>query len=514
MATKLKKKKAIQYKPSQFKPALTMPVAGAHSSLKPRKRIRIHATVMSNLKKKKPTQIKPSRSEPVTVASAASDPPSVEVRKKVLILPNVAILTGLWPGVESQQLVGAAAAAPPARARSSSDLLARRQGSLTRFAEVIFNQSAMSVSTIRSLAPSVAALGADTLESIPKKYTVLSGVGALIADESDIDRVALQSSGLCTVLDNVIVAMVPPLDLAPVTSANPNFWHLQAVKTTAARAKGLDGNNVLVGVLDTGIDPTHPEFAGKTVHYAEFDQNGVQLGSQAHDAGQHGTHVCGLIGGQNAGIAPKASLAVAAVLTIPTPQGLSGSLVQITAGLDWLLTNAFRADPGVDVLSASLGASGYNPYLYQTLTNARNSPGTGLVAAIGNSGQYGINHHGSPGNYDIVLGVGAVDAADNVAPFSDWGTVPQCGGISKPDLSAPGVNVISSVPGGGYMSMSGTSMATPIVAGAAALLIQQNPAFSFNVPSLFGHILGLLRPLTIPANQARGGAGVLDLTNI
>ena len=248
--------------------------------------------------------------------------------------------------------------------------------------------------------------------------------------------------------------------------------------------------------------------------FTEFDQNGKPLSNPAHDAGQHGTHVCGLISGQNAGIAPKSNLAVAAVLTTSTTTGFSGSLVQITAGLNWLLTNPFRNDLGVDVLNASLGGRGYNPYLCQILANARNSPGTGLVAAIGNSGLLGINNHGSPGNYDIMLGIGAVDNTDNVAPFSDWGTVPQSSGVSKPDLSAPGVAIVSSVPGGGYLSMSGTSMAAPIVAGAAALLIQQNPALSFNVPGLFGRVLSFLRPFSIPANQGRGGAGVLDLTNI
>ena len=100
----------------------------------------------------------------------------------------------------------------------------------------------------------------------------------------------------------------------------------------------------------------------------------------------------------------------------------SGGLVQICARLKRALTNSFRTDPGVDVVSASLCSTGYNNYLYQSLANARISPGTGMIAAIGNNGANGINNHGSPGNYDIVLGIGAVDNVDSVAPFSDWGT--------------------------------------------------------------------------------------------
>jgi len=476
-------------------------------------------------------------------------PGSAAVRKKVLLLPHAAFVAGMeaaspevYGGVSKPQPYQATAAAASisepflleqtegavmeksailteqfttARARSTHDLLARREVALTRFAESVLHHSAMGISSVRALATSMDISDDIAREAPRKQYTVLSTLGALIVDEADIDRVSLEASGMCTVLDNVAVPLASPLDITPVAASSAlNFWHLQSVKAAAARAKGLDGSGVLVGVLDTGIDPTHPEFAGKTIHYCEFDGNGAPVNSTAHDAGQHGTHVCGIIAGKNAGIAPQASLAVAGVLNA-TPDGkFSGQLVQIAAGMHWLLSTAFRSDPGVDVMNASLGVPGYNSYFYATLAAARNSTGTGLVSAIGNNGLYGINNHTSPANYDIVMGVGAVDGADNVAPFSDWGTVPECGGITKPNLSAPGVSVVSSVPGGGYASMSGTSMASPMVAGAAALLAQKNPALSFNVPGLFAGLLGLLRPFASPTNQVRGGAGALDLTNI
>ena len=229
-----------------------------------------------------------------------------------------------------------------------------------------------------------------------------------------------------------------------------------------------------------------------------------------HDA--HGTHVCGLIAGRNAGVAPAADLAVAAVLTTPTAKGMVGFLAQIVKGLNWLTTTDFRgpdADPGVDILNASLGAPGYNNYLYQALATDRLAKGTVLFGAIGNAGLQGKNHHGSPGNYDIVVGVGATDSHDQVAGFSDWGTVSQHGGIAKPDLCAPGVEILSAIPGG-YQSMSGTSMAAPIVTGAAALLLQRSPALSADAAKLTSAILSL----TTPVPDVRAGRGRLDLTGI
>src|SRR6202000_2714661 len=117
--------------------------------------------------------------------------------------------------------------------------------------------------------------------------------------------------------------------------------------------------------------------------------------------------------------------------------GPVGYLAQIASGLNWLLSTAFRGpddDPGVDVVNASFGGAGYDAYLYTPLAQARLALGTLMIAAIGNNGEHGINKHGSPGNYDITVGVGAVDRDGTVAPFSDWGTVSQHPGTAKPDL--------------------------------------------------------------------------------
>jgi subtilisin family serine protease len=343
---------------------------------------------------------------------------------------------------------------------------------------------------------------------------VLPALGAVILEEELIDRRAVEASGQALVFNNVHIPLVDSPVSGETTVSATEPWHLEKVDVRAARARGLTGSGVLLGILDTGIDVDHPEFAGKQVHFAEFDANGTLVSRRPRDAGNHGTHVSGLAAGRTCGIAPDAELAVAAVLTQPDFRGrLGGFLVQIARGLDWLLTEEFRggaADPGCELVNASLGSSGYRDYLHKAVSDARRDLGTVMVAAIGNAGEQGVNNHGSPGNYDIVVGVGAVDRDDRPAVFSDWGNVPQHSGLAKPDLAAPGANVVSSVPGGGFAPMDGTSMASPIVAGACALLLQQNPELRTNAPGLVGSLLAL----TVPPSGPRTGRGRLSLTGI
>lgn len=394
---------------------------------------------------------------------------------------------------------------------SLSTGLAGRRDALAAFASMITHVPGLAVA--RGLASHVSVAAA-----MPSPQPILlEALNAIIVDESDIDRVGVTSGFGARVLDNVQIHLPPPVigDTAVAAEIAAVPWHLSKVNVGAARAKGLEGAGVLVGVLDTGIDATHPEFAGKIVHFREFDRNGGVVHGPVRDADTHGTHVSGIVAGATTGVAPRAELAVAAVLTTRTSSGMSGYLVQIASGLNWLLTSSFRGaagDPGVDVVNASLGGTGYDPYLYQLAATARAATGTLLVAAIGNSGDSGMNRHGSPGNYDITLGVGATDSNDAVASFSDWGSVPQHGGLTKPDLCAPGEDVRSSVPQGGFQLMSGTSMASPVVAGAAALLIEQTPMLGLDAQKLTAELLRLTLPL--PNQGARVGRGRLDLSAI
>lgn len=339
---------------------------------------------------------------------------------------------------------------------------------------------------------------------------ILEGVSALIVDSDKVDVSSLRGVVGLTVVENFNIPLPTPAPIA-VAAAVPGIdWHLKKIGLASGM---VGGNDVLIGVLDTGIDAVHAEFTGKKIYFAEFDAIGRNISSKPRDAGDHGTHVCSIAAGARAGVAPSADLAVAAVLTIPSPDGrLSGNLIQIVNGFNWLVTTQFRQGiPGVDVVNASLGGRGFNTYLQPAVRTAF-SLGVPLIAAIGNDGRGGPDLHGSPGNYPEALGIGASDAADVVADFSDWGiSGPPAGPAGPaypvPDLCAPGVQVHAARPGGGFQPQSGTSMATPIVTGVAARRMAATRTLIGNPAALFTSLRSRLAPCTPYHLGNLGGAG-------
>lgn len=256
-------------------------------------------------------------------------------------------------------------------------------------------------------------------------------------------------------------------------------WGVSKIGALAAwGAYGARGQGIKIGILDTGIDASHPDINGKVVAFAEFDAEGRQvMGAKPHDSDQHGTHCAGTIVGASAsgqwiGVAPEAKLAVALVLN----GKFGGTDAQVLAGIDWLV------EQGVDLISMSLGGLTLDPETPNTYTEAILTclrAGIPVVTAIGNEGSQTT---GSPGNDLFAFAVGATDYFDRAAGFSGGRThiIRQSNFIppenlplpySKPDVSAPGVAVLSSIPGGGWAAFNGTSMATPHVAGAMALIL-------------------------------------------
>ncbi|WP_426403522.1 S8 family serine peptidase [Streptomyces sp. R-07] len=236
---------------------------------------------------------------------------------------------------------------------------------------------------------------------------------------------------------------------------------------------GLTGKGVKVAVLDTGVDAGHPDLAGRVTETRSFIE-----GQEVADRNGHGTHVTSTVGGSGAGsegkeqgVAPGATLAVGKVLS---DEG-SGSESQIIAGMEWA-----AKDIDAKIVSMSLGSrepsDGTDP-MAQAVNTLSAETGALFVIAAGNSGYPGSI--GSPGAADSALTVGAVDSADQAAYFTSQG--PRYGDQAlKPDVSAPGVDILAArsqlVAGSGlYTSMSGTSMATPHVAGVAALLAEKHP---------------------------------------
>lgn len=305
--------------------------------------------------------------------------------------------------------------------------------------------------------------------------------------------------------DNRVKDVVPAPELSlikPVTALASRrkverTWGLDALKVPELWAAGITGEGVVVGHLDTGIDGNHPAFKGAIAAFAEFDMAGdLVKGATPTDSGDHGTHTAGTIAGRQTsrgafGVAPDAKLASAMVIE-------GGQVIdRILAGMEWIVEQNAR------VLSMSLGLRGFTS-AFQVVIDALRRNDVLPVIAVGNEGPRTSR---SPGNYDNVLSVGALDSTNVVADFSGSQSFDRPNDALVPDIVAPGVDVLSCVPGGGYAEMSGTSMATPHVAGLAALLFQAKPGSS--AADVEKAILGSSRLLP-PMRPERANRGLPD----
>ncbi|WP_405689360.1 S8 family serine peptidase [Streptomyces sp. NBC_01185] len=239
------------------------------------------------------------------------------------------------------------------------------------------------------------------------------------------------------------------------------------INAPQAWSDGYTGKGVTVAVLDSGYDSDHPDLAGRVTVSSNF-----LGGDTAEDDNGHGTHVASTIAGVDStyrGVAPDASLAVGKVCdntgSCPTSA--------VLAGIDWAV-NTVHAK----VVNMSLGgpADETDPAI-AAINDLSASSGTLFVVAAGNDGEYGTGTVGAPAIADATLAVGAVDADDELAAFSSRGPRPSDNAV-KPDITAPGVSIVAAKTGGGHTAKSGTSMATPHVAGSAALVAQAHPDWS------------------------------------
>ncbi|MDX2105780.1 MAG: S8 family serine peptidase [Candidatus Melainabacteria bacterium] len=277
-----------------------------------------------------------------------------------------------------------------------------------------------------------------------------------------------------------------------------NTWGLEA---TNVLSSAFDGSGIRIAVLDTGFDLTHEDFAGRKIIYSSFvPDQGVQ------DMHGHGTHCIGTASGpklpqmspRRYGIASAAEIYAGKVLG----NDGSGESGWIIAGINWAVSEQCH------LISMSLGSPAYKGqsyYKYYEIAARRAlEQGSLIVAAAGNESNRRFNRTspvGHPANCPSVMAVAALDSELQVAYFSNAG-INQDGG--EVNISAPGVGVYSSwlMSDGGYMTISGTSMATPHVAGIGALLAQ---AHNVRGVELWNQIVKSVKPLCASSDDVGSG---------
>ena len=266
-------------------------------------------------------------------------------------------------------------------------------------------------------------------------------------------------------------------------------WGLRACKVPPGN---FDGNGIKVAVLDTGFDLGHPEFAGRPIVSNTF------VGQPVQDLHGHGTHTAGTACGpqsppgplQRYGIAFRGRMFIGKVLT----NSGSGTQAQVLAGMNWAIANR------CEVISMSLGAQIPPQPSYTAAGAAALGAGCLIVAAAGNASARpgNIQPAGAPANSPTIVSVGALDSSLRVASFSNGGKV---------DIAGPGVNTFSSWPRPqSHNTISGTSMATPHVAGCAALWAQSNA--SLRGIALRAKLTSTAKQLPLPATDV--GAGLVQ----
>ena len=234
----------------------------------------------------------------------------------------------------------------------------------------------------------------------------------------------------------------------------------------AAHQRGITGKGIKVAIVDTGVDENHPDIKGQQLAEKNFTTD-----PDNRDNVGHGTHVGSTVASHDSkygGVAPGAQLLDAKVC------------IEFGCQESWILDGMrWAAEQGAQVVNMSLGG-GDTPEvdpLEQAINDLTAQYGTLFVVAAGNSGAPGTVS--SPSTAEAALSVGAVDRDDKLAPFSSKGPRVGDGGL-KPEVTAPGVGIVAAAANtnGEHFAASGTSMATPHVAGAAALLRQQHPEWT------------------------------------
>ncbi|PEY32729.1 alkaline serine protease [Bacillus cereus] len=301
--------------------------------------------------------------------------------------------------------------------------------------------------------------------SLSKTQEFHKSVGAEVVSKDDVLKFEVIKFTKGTVKDKIKIYKNNP----DVEYAEPNyyfhaFWTpndpyfsnqygLLKIQAPQAWDAQRSAPAVKIAIVDTGVQGNHPDLSSKVIYGHDYVDND----SQSDDGNGHGTHCAGIAGALTnnnigiAGVAPQSSIYAVRVLD---SQG-SGTLDAVAKGI------RESADAGAKVISLSLGASNGGTALQQAIQYAWNK-GAVIIAAAGNDGNTRPNY---PAYYNEVIAVASTDQNDRKSYFSNYG--------SWVDIAAPGSSIYSTYKGSTYRSLSGTSMATPQVAGVAGLLANQ-----------------------------------------
>lgn len=314
--------------------------------------------------------------------------------------------------------------------------------------------------------------------------------------QSKIDKLVEKGKIVAVAVDSVISAFAVTAD--PRTSTQ---WGLTNSGFATAWSAGFDGTGVRIAVIDTGVKADHEDLNGKVMQGIDFyagDETTNPAGNSDFgriDANGHGTHVAGIAAAADNGLgglggAPGATIVPVRVLG---PNG-SGSSADLVAAIHW------AADPAkgnADVINMSLGGSECSS-AEQAAVDYAESEGVVVIASAGNSAS---NVPAYPAGFEgEVISVGATTSTNAKAGYSNWGS-------PFVDIGAPGSSIVSTYKDGSYTTMSGTSMSSPFVSAAVALVLQHCPAIANGVANGSSRADKVLTVLQSTANPVIPGLG-------
>ena len=332
-----------------------------------------------------------------------------------------------------------------------------------------------------------------------------------VTGDAKLARKLASVKGVSGIHATKVYPLVKPVatKAAILAAAGDPEWGVDLIGADDVWAEGVLGSGIVVGSVDTGVDFTHPALVNNyrgnnhdgtfTHDYNWWDPSNSCPGEPCDNVG-HGTHTMGtMVGGDgpgpftpDTGVAPGAEWMTAKGCEDfgCTSESLLSSGQFILAPTD-MSGDPLSADPSKapDVVNNSWGSPDPNDTFYLATVQAWRAAGIIPVFSAGNEGPF-CGSNGTPGNFTQVISLGATDSKDNIADFSSRGPSPT--GKVSPNLAAPGVDVISSVPGGGYEAFSGTSMAAPHATGTIALMLSAKA-------SLIGDFDGVLNALDVTA---------------